>query len=74
MAEQSRTTSLARVLAPACLLTCMRADKRVYMFMLALAGVGQREARGGELQAGRKRQQRDHARSQQRIALLKVEP
>jgi hypothetical protein len=44
------------------------------MFMLALAGVGQRETRDGELQAGRKRQQLDLARSRQRIALLKVEP
>jgi hypothetical protein len=55
--------SLAGVPALACLLTCVRADKRVHMFMLALAGVGQTETRGGELQAGRKRQQLDHARS-----------
>jgi hypothetical protein len=72
--EQSKTASLAGVPVPACLLTCVRADKRVHMFMLALAGVGQRETRGGELQAGRKRQQLDLARSRQRIALLKVEP
>jgi hypothetical protein len=44
------------------------------MFMLALEGVGQRETRGDELWAGRKRQQLDHAPSRQRIALLKVEP
>jgi hypothetical protein len=36
-AEQSRMTSLARASAPACLLTCMHADKHKHRFMLALA-------------------------------------
>jgi hypothetical protein len=64
----------SRLPAPACLLTGVRADKRVHKFMLALACVCRRETLGGELQAGRKRRQLDLARSRQRIAWLKVEP